>query len=165
MLSNLVNPVITAPALYKFEFFQNGENRERWKMHESVKEWRWHSACELRQACKAHIDLQLAALAVEDRSPWEFDFIGYASLNSTTNLRSSTQLSWFIADGEGYVANLREAECCPFSDPRLYFPAKFGLRVLKAVEAGISRTKWNGAVLSGTHYLTGKGTDINYILE
>lgn len=160
--SSLVEPLIVTPALYQFRFFSDSENRVHWRIPDPVASWKWHSALELRNACQASIERQRCLTGDIGCPSWGFDFRDYITLNSNSG-DEPQGLTWFIAQGQGYVADRRNPEHCPYEDPYLYFPAKFGLRVIKAIASGAKTIGWDrksrsGAksVLVGDHFHTGE---------
>lgn len=102
----------------------------------NVREWAWFSAVELLDAAQTRLEYCCKEESVVTDIP-KIDLKNFAQINDY----AKGEFSWFIATGRGFLQTYRPYQSCPFDDPCLYVPAKWGESVIKATCDGVASIK------------------------
>ncbi len=145
-----------APASFTFPCFNDPVWRQIVSPPEGIEKWEWNSAEAIREICARNIARQMKC----DLNAAEklFSFDEYTDLNRSDN-RAELRMTWFLAVEIGYLFRLRDSSTCPWNDPDLFIPAKWGRRVVMAVEMGLKRVVWGMHNLEGGRFDGGTRTE------
>ncbi|TAK57144.1 hypothetical protein EPO17_02765 [Patescibacteria group bacterium] len=129
-----------------------------------VEKWSWVSYVEL-QVCCAQILLEAGAVGASEEAVVRYDLTNLMGLNRDDG-RGDPDFTWFIAYEGGFLFRKRDSSFCPWKDKALFVPAKWALRVIRAVRMGICEVQWvDLGSLKPTYRPDFKGEKLHNVIE
>jgi hypothetical protein len=105
-------------------------------------DWSWCMASDISHIAAASLARQKVALNRRDEMP-TFDLRNYVCLNAPDN-RAEVLLTWCLPGSDPNLFHFKDhPDRCPFSDARLFLPAGFAMKVIRAVECGAKAVEWD----------------------